>query len=186
MNRRTLAVSLVICLAAAPPIAGQHILGITFDPDAIENVLLVDDATELLVYLYLATDQASVAGYEAGIAFSHAGVVMDMEAVGPAGWTNQGSENNHVVWFSTPLPIPAGWLVIATLTITALPGVVFPPEFAILLLPAMPSSYDPPTPCFVTGEDPVTWIACDTAPGYVNPTTRASSTRLSAVKLLFR
>ncbi len=187
MNRRTLAVSLVICcFASATPVAAQHTLGISFDPDAIQNVLLIDDATELSAYLYLATDQASVAGYEAGIAFSHAGVVENMAAVGPVGWTNHGSENNHVVWFTTPLPIPAGWLVVSTLTITAQPGVVFPPDFAILVLPALPSSCDPPAPCFTTGEDPGTWLVCDTAPGWVNPTTPVATTSLSAVKVLFR
>lgn len=93
--------------------------------------------------------------YELGIAFSDDGVEV-LSVGGPSGWTNFGDSLNHIVGYSTPLPVSAEGTVLCSFSLmqaSAEPA-------SIDLGPSSPSSI-PGSPVIVDWDDIEAPLACE-------------------------
>jgi len=131
---------------------------------------------------------SSIGAYEVGITISDPAVFV-LSVTGPNGWTNFGSNTNHLCGFTTPVPVTEGAAVMATMNM--LQSVAT--EATISMGPATPASI-PDVPAIADGADPDVLIACvldsgDSAPVVAtlngDGIVAAEAHSLSSVKALF-
>jgi hypothetical protein len=103
----------------------------------------------------LECDFDSIAAYEVGISFDRKVIVLD--EWGPNGWTNFGSPTNQLVGYQTPLPVPYGGAVLATLSILYLGSETVNVDFG----PSDPSSVEGDGPAIANGADPTELLTCN-------------------------
>lgn len=96
----------------------------------------------------VATTVFSVAAYEVGIEISDPKLWI-LSVTGPNGWTNFGSDTNHLVGYMTPVPSSYGYAVLATMQL------LYEGTEAVNLFmgPATPSSVQGVGPAIVNGAD---------------------------------
>jgi len=103
-----------------------------------------------LILLYPTVD--SIAAYECGLAFD-GGAPFVLGVTGPNGWTNFGSNTNHLCGYQTPLPVVDGGAVLCTLNMLYTgTDAVF-----INIIPADPPSI-PGVPAIADGADPTNLV----------------------------
>lgn len=143
---------------------------------------------------------SSVGGYEVGLHLVDAAGdtmgtenYMIMSVGGPNGWTNFGTNTNHLVGYTVPVPLVDGACVLSTINMM----MVLLDPLTIEVGPALPSSVgdEGPFPAIADGGDPNNLIACfatgGTTPGGVatingEGSIATESRSLSSVKALFQ
>jgi hypothetical protein len=108
-----------------------------------------------IILLYPTVD--TIGGYELGIEFDPPTPFV-LSVTGPNGWTNFGSNTNHLVGYQTPVPVADGGVVFATVSLLA----SGPETVNINFLAANPPSI-PGVPVIADGADPENLIACQLA-----------------------
>jgi hypothetical protein len=132
----------------------------------------------------------TIAAYELGITFTGVAPFI-LAATGPGGWTNFGTNENHLVGYQVAQPLANGALVLCTMSILATDA----GTTEILIGPSDPSSFDPQVPGIANGANPDDLLPCgltagQTVPGVVatingGGITATESRTLSDVKSLF-
>jgi hypothetical protein len=155
--RTLLIVSMIALLAGAASAQDGNQFGIFFsDSDFTqENTNWDTDAAPFNGYLVLVGPTvSSVGGYECSIELSDATVFV-LGVSGPNGWTNFGSNLNHLVGYQTPLPASLPGTVLATVNMLYTSMALV----EIRIGPASPPSI-PGVPVIADGTDPENLIAC--------------------------
>jgi len=188
--KKLLALALVVMVAggALAQTSEDNMIGMFFgEPYVDENTNFDTTASPFNGFIVLLNPTVdTVGGYEVGIEISDAGVFV-LAAGGPNGWTNFGSNLNHLVGFQTPLPMVEGGTAVSTMQMlyagTALVTISFGPS--------EPASI-PGVPVIANGANPEELIACNLTSdvGYVatlngDGVVATEAHSLSSVKALF-
>jgi len=110
----------------------------------------------------LGSDLSILGGYEVGIAEDSGGTLFALSVTGPNGWTNFGSNFNHLVGFQTPLPVVPEGVVLSTVQMlySGTDVVTF------TMGASNPNSIDDHDgPVIADGSDPNNLVACWTTGG---------------------
>lgn len=135
-----LAVMLTGIVQAQPGDPGDNAVGLFFSDtsftDADQN-LLTFGAPFTIYYVLLNATVDAVDAYELALTYESEDLHA-LDTTGPAGWTNAGDLTNHLVTFTTPLPVdPTDGLAVLAESLLLL---IHPTEVWLYLGPATPSS----------------------------------------------
>ena len=155
-------VSLMACGAFAQDFSGSNMTGMFFSNTDFtnENTNHANMFAPFNGYIVLLNSTvSSVGGYEVGITLSDATVFV-LAASGPNGWTNFGSNTNHLCGYMTALPCDAnGNAVLGQLQMLYTGAGTVEISFG----PASPSSFNNEGPGIAEGTNPDNLILCPPA-----------------------
>jgi len=158
---KTLLATLLIALLAGGAFAVDQ-MGISASNAVLDDFVFVSPGTPFDFYVVLVNpSSATIGGYECSLSFE-GGSPFVLQVSGPNGWTNFGSNLNHLCGYTTPLPA-APLTVLSTINalVTAAPF-----EAMVIMGPANPSSFGGAGPGYSDGANPDLLILCDyTIPG---------------------
>jgi len=163
--KRTLLCCLLSMVLSGVVMGQSAVIGMSPDlePWNVWNTNIDPGGEPFDVYLVVMADGLySVGGYELELQFSSPSVFL-LSVDGPNGWTNFGSNMNHLCGYTTPLPLGAdGEAVLSTLTLLY----TSPEDATISVGPSNPSSVDDAGPAVVNGIDLDQVIACEVTYAY--------------------
>jgi len=150
-----LTLTLVVLMAGSAFAQLDNSMGMFFGDELTEaNTNMDTSAAPFNAYVaILNCTQFSIAAYEVEMDLGGAFV---LEATGPNGWTNFGSNTNHLCGYQTPLPCPEGDVVLSTLSVLY-SGT---DTVNIFFGPSNPSSVGGEGPAIADGSDPTILVTC--------------------------
>jgi len=184
---KTLLMTLVIVVLAGAAMA-QDSMGISASPDTHMNFVNITSGVPFEFYLVLLDPSSGlIGGYECGVGFLGGNAPIVLGVTGPNGWTNFGSNLNHLVGFTSPLPA-TDVTVLATFSCLVVDPA--PYETLVTMGASDPSSFGGEGPGYSDGDNPDLLILCDVpADGIVGTiSTEVVATEalsLTSVKALF-
>ena len=156
--KKLLALTLVVMVAggALAQSSEDNMMGMFFaEPFISENTNFENTFSPFNAYnVLLGPTVETVGGYELGI--SMPAEVFVLGVTGPNGWTNFGSNLNHLCGYQTPLPVVDGGTVLSTLNMLYTGTDIIYIGFG----PSDPASI-PGVPVIANGADPEDLIACN-------------------------
>jgi hypothetical protein len=164
LNRRAtmkklLALALVVMVAggALAQDTESNMMGMFFaEPYVSENTNLNTAAAPFNAFVVLLNASVElVGGYEVGIAISDPTVFV-LSVVGPNGWTNFGSNTNHLAGYATPLPAEADGTVLSVMNMLYTGGQEVQISFGEATPPSIPGA-----PVIADGSNPDILISCN-------------------------
>ncbi|MEZ4386500.1 MAG: hypothetical protein R3D98_02770 [Candidatus Krumholzibacteriia bacterium] len=158
-----LTLALVALMAGSAFAQLDNSMGMFFsDSDLTEaNTNLDNGAAPFNAYIaVIQTTMFTIGAYEVGIEISNPAVFL-LSVSGPNGWTNFGSNTNHLAGFQTPLPSSAGYAVMSTIQMLYTANDLV----EVRMGPSSPSSVGGAGPALADGSNPDILYVCNYTSG---------------------